>query len=241
MCVQANTTEYKEVLTLILAFLVSLTVTYYDYNIPPIEYMADYYLGFTEQEKELLFTTQSFVPATCQPIHVSATFRHCSRYPSSSHIEDAKELVAKLKGNVHNAEYGDLNDIYVRFPVEDAGEISPVGKVEMQEMAQRYAKRFTTLIGEAAKREKLFYSSDFSRVYESMEEFQKGLNEALDKNMMQKIEIRNDIIRFMDDCECFTESLVNNATATYEADTYAIGPELQNLAATIGEKLQLSE
>ena len=126
------------------------------------------------------------------------------------------------------------------FVPEDGDELDIVGELEMQGIAYRYGRRYAELLEDAKPEEKVYYTSGMKRNLDSMPAFQLGFSMAFKNNQTQEFDIREDIVRFYDQCPALKEGIMNNRTAMAEFWEMLSSPEMMALTNIINEKLQLS-
>ncbi len=229
----------ERVICFVLSLVIGVSATG-DYSVPPYGTKTAYYISFTEEEIRLLNNVVSFVPNVCTPIHVSASIRHGSRYPGMDDIQLLGTYCDRIRGQVQNPQFAGLNDTYVTFPIEDADELCDTGRIEMEQMAQRFGKKWRNLLKNTVESEKIYYSSHKSRAIESGEYFQIGLSEALNQNMTQDITVRNDLLRFYDYCPRYLVDIEDNPEALEEYYKFQKRHELADMRKSILEKLHLA-
>ena len=221
--------------------LVALPVSQFDYSIPPYSTKTGYYRSFTEEEKKIFESTDSYVPDVCTPIHYTNTIRHGSRYPGADDILVMRELADRIRGKVNNPDHVLLNDTTVDFPLEEGDNLTFMGRKEMYDMGQRVAKRWASFLEPANPSELVYQDTYKPRTTHSAYSFQNGLSDAFGKNMTQPIDERNDLIRFYETCPYYVTSVEENPEALEEYTLFQTGPELTPFPGYITGKLQMPD
>ncbi len=202
---------------------------------------TSYMRSFTKEELQLLTNIELYVPDTCKPIHISALYRHGTRYPSRRDIIDALKLAQKIRNRIINKKAQELNDWHIPFALKDAKELAPLGAEEMRHIGRRLGTRFRKLLQDAEAEEVVYYTSSRTRSMSSAEHFQVGLGEALEKDMGKQLLLRDDILRFYDNCTHYLNSVENNKEALKDYYTFRSGSSMQKLAKKLSFRLGLPD
>ena len=224
----------------ILLSLVYVTWARLDYSVPPYGALSGYYSSFTEEERNLLLSTESYVPDTCTPIHVSSNIRHASRYPKHPTTMDLTRLFDRLRGQVMSQEFAAINDTYVDYPFSESMQLHIGGLKESFDIGYRFARNWGSLFQTVRENETIYESSPAERAEETGIYFQIGLSNGMNLNMTQAIGRNEEIVTYDRFCPYWRDRVVRNETAMLDMHMYRDGPELAKLAETITDRLQLT-
>jgi len=166
--------------------------------------------------------------------------RHGSRYPSTSQIDKSKKFIDLVKEywksqpireNISNRKI--LDEIQHTFNRELHYRLSELGGYEMRAIANRFAKRFPSLLNYFNMSDINIISSSKERSVESAQNFLKGLignnTEKLLESLITKINLDDHMMRLFDKCDSYLTQVKKNQTAMKEHDLFAESEVFQNL------------
>lgn len=179
-----------------------------------------------------------FAPPTCQAIHISGLFRHGTRFPSAKDIRNGYDLADRIKNKV-NDKYQELNDWTPIVPPSRAKEITYLGRAELRGLGERFGHRYKDLLASADISELYFQVSHKKRTYNSADNFREGLEVSLQRNIPEQFVLRNDLLRFYDNCTEFVKSVEENKDAMKDLYAFIDGPEIKGVLRKVKERLGL--
>lgn len=193
--------------------------------------------SFTDHEKASrdLVWSQRF--PGCVPIQVHMVIRHGTRYPSRRDIENANDLMERIEGKITDPEYKHINEWTVPIGVDKARALAPRGEEELYNIGQRVLNGMPHLFDDVKDNFLLFQSSNRERSIQSGKAFQRGFLQ----NRTLNIDIRDDLMRYYDNCPKHIHEVEENIDASYEFHKFKRGPEIQNVADRIAKKLNIQD
>ena len=178
-------------------------------------------------------------PSKCTPLQVQLATRHGSRNPTTANIVSAQSLMNKIRGKIQAPQYEDLNTWMVPFEIATQHELVNLGRDEMEKMGTRFGNRFRNLFLNPSDTDLIFYSSDKSWTTESAASFKGGVGAALGTSPSQKIQTRNDLLRFYTMCPKYTKTVVENPEWKTKQKAFEDGEEVTNLRRIMASRLNL--
>ncbi|XP_013406197.1 multiple inositol polyphosphate phosphatase 1 [Lingula anatina] len=173
-------------------------------------------------------------PMKCQPIQLNVVLRHGTRHPSVKDIQKMQACTTKVVGNVINADFVHLNNWKSSFPLSHEKQLVDVGRREHEDLAVKYSTAFPELISDFSRVK--IVSSRISRSLESAQSF---INKIAGVGETPKININDHIMRFFEYCQNYLDRVDHNKSANSEMKKFKNGPEMKQLATSLGEKLSL--
>ena len=229
-----------------LAFLHYRSYASTTFNIRPKPYgtKTAYNISLTESERDIIGNPDYlFAPSFCQPVHVNIIFRHGTRFPSRSDVVDFYALHDKIHGKVNNPTFGAINSTWkphFELVDEDHKNLAPVGEEELQQFGHRFTARFASLLKDATTEELKFFSSHKDRSVDSCYFFQRGYQSLYPHvDIINKTDIRDDLMRFFDNCQKYIVEVDDNPAAEKEYKSFLHGPEVHGVAENLTKTLEL--
>ena len=176
----------------------------------------------------------------CNAVHINGVIRHGARNPSLKNIKKMDRLRDKLVTNKRPgvAVYLDLwQNLY---DVKEEKELVEKGIKEQFDLGRRFGRKFFRLLDAAREEDIKFVSSSKSRAKDSSEYFYGGLSAIFSKLEHHDNEVKDDLIRFYDDCGNYEKFVENNKTNFKEFDDFHKTEEYINVAKSIRRDLSLN-
>ncbi|CAH1785086.1 unnamed protein product [Owenia fusiformis] len=183
------------------------TKTSYNNSIPSfIEFLKTNPLN---EHAGIKFNSEKNIPKCCEPVQLSWTLRHGSRYPSLKDIIGCDITFNKIKLYLQHHKDDQLSQNLFHwtnnFTVEQAQELHPVGAEEHYEIGRRVGKTYQSLWRTADNKDIVFESSSKSRSFDSAHNFIQGLKHTSEFNHSNVV-IDNTLTRFFDGCKKFAKT-----------------------------------
>ena len=203
--------------------------------------------SFTDTEYEavnnVVFAKDNFYPSFCKPIQLNMVLRHGIRNPGDQDIENIKSLYNKL-ANSSSLSHPSVREIVEywqpSFNLEEAKILNSLGYLEQRSIARRMKQLFPGLFqSSTSPLPVLFMSSSVSRTIDSCDAFASGLL-GEKSNYKTAASIRNDLLRFFDDCDKYVETVEKNKDALNELHKFKKGVEYTAMLDRISAKMNLS-
>ena len=196
-----------------------------------------YHNAFSLEERQRRDNVFRIASPFCRPIQVNAVIRHGIRNPGKKDIANINALYNKLK--THSSVDADVLDaLYPQFHVHNASQLAKTGSKEQYDIATRLAKRYNNLLRSASVDQLTFISSNISRTIDSSNAFISAFRE-MGYNVSNKIEIRNDLMRFYDICKRYLVSVETSQSALQEFYTFRNGNVINHILRNLHTRLGL--
>ncbi len=193
--------------------------------------------SFTEHEKVYRERVWSQRFPGCVPIQVNMVVRHGTRYPSRKDIENASDLMERIAGKITNPKFQPINEWTVPVGVDKARALTPRGEEELCDIGQRVLNGMPHLFDDVKDNFLLFQSSNRERAIQSAKAFQTGFLQ----NRTLNIDIRDDLMRYYDNCPRHTHEVEENKDASNEFHKFKRGLEIQSVAKSLAQKLNIKD
>lgn len=199
--------------------------------------------------KPRLFATKNCYQATrplnihikpeCQLLQVNAVFRHGTRNPGKKDILRCQAFhlsIPKLQEAYEKFE--PLLSWTPKFCVDHDKDLTTAGVNEMTMIGKSYSLYFEQ--SNLLKNATLFLTSDKNRTIGSCQSFLSGFKNRAFLQHGTKCKIRNDLMRFFDECKKYNHEVENNEKALKEVKLFRMGKEIELVISSIKQKLNLN-
>ncbi|KJE93976.1 multiple inositol polyphosphate histidine phosphatase [Capsaspora owczarzaki ATCC 30864] len=189
-------------------------------------------------------------PEFCKPVHLSMTFRHGTRYPSTGDIRKLDKLLVELQTIgplITNPKHQWIRGWQNPFLASDDKTLAPRGEAELFTLARRLVRKYSNVFIEPYHPNKYeFTSTRTTRCAQSAASFAQGVfegNGRLGTTSHQPIAIlsesvlRDNLLRFFDSCQLYVSGVIENKTAMAEQKKFLNGPVLQEIATSVAQRL----
>lgn len=195
----------------------------------------------SENITENRYSTAVYNGHNCTLEGLNILFRHGSRYPTIKLIQEMTKLIAKLKKNravVFRLPF--LKQYLNPFAEKKEALLSPLGKTEMLQLGQRFAKRFHTIL--AGNLDNInFTVTSLARTRSSYRYFYSGLKKTLKSNTAKPdAHVDNKRLRFFDTCKKYKQ-IQHNKKVRKETKMFSEGNEITNVVKKVRNRLGFSK
>ncbi len=172
----------------------------------------------------------------CQPVQVNMVVRHGTRHPSEADTNNALSLMERIRGKISNPDLQNINEWEVPFQQFEPRSLSPVGVHELYNMGKRIGSNllFMNLPSDLL----LFQSSSRSRAVNSAAAFKRGFLRGKHKGQ-QPTEVRDDLMRYYDDCPKHIHEVVGSKEALREFHRFKKSPQMKGVSERMEQRLAL--
>lgn len=185
--------------------------------------------------------------STCTPVHLNAVIRHGTRYPT---IKQIKKIQKIHKLIMKNSEADtELTKWQLWYNDSMDGQLVEKGIQDMKNLALRLATLFPSLFSKEnyVDCQVKVLTSSKHRCVESAKAFIQGLEQEHFQLSTEELKdltcrdplVKDDLMRFFDNCPKFVTYIENNDTAMHEVERFKEGPEMQKVLNKMALKLNM--
>lgn len=188
----------------------------------------------------------------CVPKQFWLLSRHGARYPGPWEMHSLISKLPHLKTSIQNTKIGrgslTTNDIdsllnwEMKFNQDLDNHLTPWGEIEMKELAQRFKRRFPSLLGFHFSSDIYnFRHTDSARTADSARHFATGLFGSTGVVSIPEPVKDDPVIKFYKTCRKWKEEVDDNEEARKEQQRFRDGPEMKKVVRDVSSRLGFKE
>ena len=190
--------------------------------------------SFDDNEIKIRDSSHSIIENICKPIQFNGIYRHGIRNPSKSDINNVDAFYSRIVNAAANS--GIHPTLPLPFKIETAKGLSAPGKIEMQSIQKRIAKRFDSLLSSAKADQLEFISSSISRAIGSRDAFSSAFKQFKNHTPTSQ-KISDDLMRYYYTCQKYMLPHRKPKEAKYHFDQFWSQSKIDRVASNIRQKL----
>ncbi len=199
-----------------------------------------YDISFSDADRKARESVWSHRPDDgCHPVQISMVIRHGTRYPSSGDTVNAVNLMQRIAGKITNPELIHINEWEVPFQQFQPRALSPVGVRELYQLGKRIRSGMNDLFSSCPEEHILLQSSSYDRAIDSSKAFKDGF--IADRHKEIPLDIRDDILRYYDDCPKHIHEVLGSKYAMKEFHLFKKGSSIKGVAERMQNKLGIHD
>lgn len=195
-------------------------------------------------------TAEEFQMQGCKPHIFYLLSRHATRYPDKDDINEMLLRLPVLRERIINASLlnissmcqGDVNRITtwgMTLRPDDDNKLSNSGKMEAEELAQRYKQRFPAILGRSYnEKDFVFEYTSRERTRSTAEAFAEGL---FGKERAESINFdgktNDDVLQFHKECKSLMKNCKDSKIDLKELEKFQDGPLMKSVASSMSRRL----
>ena len=191
--------------------------------------------SFYDNEIKIRDSSHSIIENICKPVQFNGIYRHGIRNPSKSDINNVDAFYSRVVNAATNS--GIHPTLPLPFKIETAKALSAPGKIEMQSIQKRIAKRFDSLLSSATADQLEFISSSISRAIGSRDAFSSAFKQFKNHTPTTSQKISDDLMRYYYTCQKYMLPHRKPKEAKYHLDQFWSLSKIDRVASNIRQKL----